>query len=414
MTEFTDNLSMVMNTANQKYKNDFKNMTYASGGVVEIKIPGYPGVQTGLAVTAIAIQDLTVAYTLTENDIYNVPYNIDLLTIDYNIVGADKALTDMQSQAIVDNYAYPAFCAIEQALETNLSYLMLTNAWYSPIDSIAKLGAVNSFPSVQSMNTMLTQLQLKTESRVAMFNTADAASIANSLQNSFNTALNTKISPEGFVGGSADKGRLAGLDMMQSNNFSTHVAGPLGGRTDLTVVSVASDGLSITLNAPGDTSTGALILAGDRFAFTTIKWVQPVGKQVLNYNVTLCAAQNADGDGAGNVVLYLSYPIMPSGFQANVSALPAPGAPVQCFPDFNVNYAYVDSALSVSPLGLHDIVGAFNSEKRISIGGKTLECPTKVMIQGLVTAGNNTYRISQVNPMKVFTPYIIALPSLAA
>jgi hypothetical protein len=194
---------------------------------------------------------------------------------------------------------------------------------------------------------------------------------------------------------------------MRSNSFMPFIAGSLGGRTDITVVSVASDGLSIVLNV-GGTSSSQLINAGDKFVFPTIKWVQPVGKSVLQYNVTVNAAVDADGDGAGNVTLTLDYPILASGFHANVSALPAPGAAVQCFPSRQRNFAYTKSGFFIAALPLADIKGAMNTETMLN--GKRV--PVHIYEQGSVLNGSNIYRISQQVPMKVMTPYVIELPSV--
>lgn len=408
-TQFFNNISKVFATANQDFLGDFKNKSYATGGNVTIKIPGSPVTQRGLSVTPTAIQDLTVNYNLTEDDIINVTRQVDLLVSEFDILGGDGALTTTSKAAIVDNYGYPAYLAMEKDIEKRLALLLKTNAYYSPIDRISKLGGINNFAAVQQVDTMMEDLQLTQMDRTMMFNTKDAANVSNSLQNSFNVGLNSRISPEGWIGGTKDKGRLAGLDCMRSNSFLKHTAGPLSGRTDITVVSVASDGLSIVLSV-GGSSSGNLIKAGDRFAFTTIYWVQNPGLEVLPYNVTLAALEDSNGDGAGNVTLQLAYPLLASGEHINVNALPAPGAAVECFPSYNLNFAYTKAGVSAAPLSMGQIYGAANSEKRLNDTNMSVN----VYMQGAVTEGSNIIRLATLVPMKVFTPYVIALPSAVA
>ena len=83
---------------------DFKNKSYATGGNVTIKIPGSPVTQRGLSVTPTAIQDLTVNYNLTEDDIINVTRQVDLLVSEFDILGGDGALTTTSKAAIVESF----------------------------------------------------------------------------------------------------------------------------------------------------------------------------------------------------------------------------------------------------------------------------------------------------------------------
>ena len=308
----------------------------------------------------------------------------------------------------MDNYAYPAFLALMADLEIELAYKLKIAAWYSPIDELSKLSGVNNFAAVQSVDTLMGQLRLPQMNRSMIFNYNDAANVSNSLQNMFNVGVNTKVTEEAWIGGSSDKGRLAALDCYRSNSFYTHEAGALAGLTTVEVVSVGADGTTIVLSGV-PSLTSQLINAGDRFSIPSITWLDPVSKSVLSTKVVVAAAEDANGDGAGNVTLTLAYPLLASGEHANVSALPAASAPVYVFPDYNFNVAYTKSGLSVVPLNMHDIYGAANSNT-----GSDQGVPVKVNLQGQVTAYQNVFRISQLVGTKAFTPYLVALPSKAA
>ncbi len=407
MTEFNNNINFIYSTANRDYVEQFDQKMYATGGTINIKIPGYPPVQRGLVVTPTAIQDLVVPYTITVNDIYNVTRELSIFDAQFNICGYDDALTKDMKDRIVDNYAYPAFLAMMAEIEQELYYKLKISAWYSPIDEISKLGGINNFASVQSVDTLMGQLGLPMMNRSQIFNYGDAAAVSGSLQNMFNVGVNTKVTDEAWIGGSADKGRLAGLDCYRSNQFATHEAGPLVGETDLTVVSVSEDGTQIVI-AGAPSLTSQLINAGDRISIPSINWLYPVSKTVLSTKVVVAAAEDADGNGSGQVTITLKYPLLASGEHANVSALPAASAPVYVFPDYNFNVAYTKSGLSVVPLHMHDIYGAANRDT-----SSDQSIPVKVGLQGQLTAYQNVFRISQMVGTEAFTPYLVALPSKA-
>jgi hypothetical protein len=220
--------------------------------------------------------------------------------------------------------------------------------------------------------------------------------------------VNEKVTEEAWIGGSSDKGRLAGLDCYRSNSFTTHEAGALAGESGLTVSSVAADGKSIVIQgAPSVTSQ--LIDAGDKFSIAGVNWIDPVTKNVISTKLTVNAAEDSDGNGSGQVTLSLKYPLLASGEHANVSSLPAPGAVVQVFPDRNPNFAYTKSGLSVVPLMMHDIYGADNRDAR-----SEQKVPVKVGLQGQLTEYQNVFRISQLVGTEAFTPYLAELPSAAA
>jgi hypothetical protein len=408
ITEFNNNINYIYSTANQDYVEMFDGKTYATGGTINVKVPGYPAVERGLSVTPTAIQDLVVPLTITEDDIYNVTREISIFDAQFSIVGYDGALTEDVESRIVDNYAYPAFLSLSQELEKEIYYKLKISSWYSPIDTLDALSGVNNFAAVQTVDTLMGQLQLPAQDRSMIYNFQDAANVSASLQNMFNEGVNTKVTEQAWIGGSSDKGRLAGLDCYRSNVFVKHESGTLVGETDLTVVSVSSDGTEIVIQG-APSSTAQLINAGDRISIPSITWLQPVGKAVLGTKVVVAAYEDADGNGSGQVTITLAMPLLASGEHANVSALPAPGANVYVFPDYNFNVAYTKSGLSVVPLTMHDIYGAMNHDNKGQQG-----CPVKVGLQGQVTEYQNVFRIAQMVGTKAFTPYLVALPSLAA
>lgn len=405
MSEFYVQKNPLYNTANRKYVEQFSQQMYATGGTINIKVPSYPAVQRGLAVTPTAIQDLVIPYTITTDDIYNVTRELSVYEEIFNILGKGNALTKDQKQAVVDNYAYPAYQSIAGAVETTAATRLLTTSYLSPIDGIDKLGGINTYSSISQIDTMCEVMKLAND-RYLVMNEYDAQTVTDSLQNMFNTSINTNITKNARVGG-ADKGRLAGFDVYRSTQILPHNAGPEAGNLGITVTNVSSDGSQITLAGVG-AFTNVRIKAGDRISIPSVHLVSPVTFTSTPYRLVVTAAQDANGDGAGNVVVTLSYPLMVNGEHQNVDSLPAPSAPAAVFPDYNPNYAYVPSGLSVVPMRLAQIRGADNSTN-----AGELKVPVNVYIQGLVEGGTNIFRISTLIGIRAFAPYVITVPSKA-
>lgn len=406
MTSFFEQKSPLLNTSNRDYAEEFTQQSYATGGSINVKVPGYPAVQRGLSVTPSAIQDLIVPYTITVDDIYNVPRELNLFEFKFDILGEARALTAPMKKAIVDNYAYPAFQALEGALEAEAALRLKAATFITPIDRPSKLDGINTFSSISQVNMQMNLLKFPSAGRVIVMNNIDANAVSNSLQNMFNAAINQGITMNARVGG-PDKGHLAGFDMYTSADFTKHVSGPLNGVTGITVTTVSADGTQITFTGVTSTS-GNLVKAGDWFAIPSVSLVSNITYSLLPFTLVAVAAQDANGDGAGNVTITLQYPILASGEHQNVSALPSNGASVETYPDRNVNYAYVPAGLSTVPLRLQDIYGAANSDVR----GEN-KVPVKVQLQGSVQAYTNIFRISMLVGIKVFGNYVIALPSKA-
>lgn len=406
MTEFFEQDSSLYNTSNHQFAEQFDGRSYATGGTINVKQPAYPDVQRGLSTTAQPLEDLVVPYTITENDIYSVVRELDLYEMQFNLVGKEKALTGTQKQAIVDNYAYPAYQVIQGEIEKECALRLKNTAFLCTVDEVGKLGSINTFSDISRVTTLMNELKFPRSDRVMMMNNEDAQAVADSLQNSFNTALNTKISRDALIGGT-DKGRLAGLDMYASADLSVHEAGPLAGVSGITVSSISSDGTQITFAGVPSVSS-RLVKAGDLISIPSVNLIDKPTKVKRNFKLVVCAAQDADGNGSGNVTVTLSFPLLASGEHANVDALPANGAPANVYPDHKVNYAYVMSGISTVPLKLGDIYGAVNSDVN-----KPDQMQMKVGMQGALREYSNIFRISTMLGIKVFAPYVIAIPSAA-
>ncbi len=330
----------------------------------------------------------------------------------FNIIPSDKAITKTDEQAIVDNYGFPAYQALAETIESDCIDRLLVNSYLTPIDTIDKLQPLNNWNAVASIDTMATSLNLKRTDRAFMMNLFDAQNVAASLQNMFNESINKKITDQAYVGGSAAKGALAGMDVFRSEFLLQHTAGPLGLANLLgaTVTSVSVDGTQIVIGGV-TASTAVLINKGDMISIPSVFLVNQVGHNTIPYRLVVKAAADANGDGAGNVTVTLPFPLMASGEHQNVAALPAGGAAVRFYPSYNQNYMYTKSGLSVVPLRMPPIYGATNSEStnRSAKGGKGF--PVHVVMQGAALSLSNNYRTYCLVGKQAFSPYILSVPS---
>jgi hypothetical protein len=409
-TDFFELKDPIYATCNKKYQGMFEQKEYAIGGSVDIKIPGSPEVQTGLVVTATDIQDLTVSYTITEDDILSVTRNLNSDEALFNIISSDKALTDQQQKAVVDNYGFPAYQALAAKVAERSATEMLTSAYLTPIDGIEKLKPLNNYDAVASIETMAEDLHFGNE-RYLMMNTRDSQLVSSSLQNMFNQSINEKITKTARVGG-AEKGRLANFDVWRSTSLRRHTAGVSAGLAGITVTSVATGGASIVL-AGVASSTAVLVKAGDLISIPSVYLCDDISHSEIPWRLVVKAAEDAVGDGAGNVSVTLSFPLMASGEHQNVMALPAPGAAVDIYPSYDQNYAYMPAGMSVVALKMPPIYGAINSDTRNKTAKLSPGFPVHVTMQGASLALSNNYRIYTLVKTKAFAPYMLTIPSAA-
>ena len=407
--DFFEIQNVFYNTANNDYVGSFQQKEYTTNGAIRIKIPGTPETERGLITTATPIQDLVIPYTITEDDIISVTRNLNSDEYLFNILPSDKAITDSQRKAIVDNYGYPAYQALAKDVETDCINQLLINSYYTPIDGIEKLLPLNSWDAMADINTLATYLNFTSNDRSMIMNLKDAQGVAASLQNMFNESLNKKITESGYVGGSADKGMLAGMDIFKSQFLLNHVAGVSAGRLGVTVSDISADGTQITL-AGVASLTSVLLKKGDLVSIPSV-YLSNRFHDEIPYRLVAKVAADANGDGAGNVQFTVPYPLMASGEHQNVTSLPAPGAPVDIFKSYKSNYMYTRSGLSVVPLRMPPIYGAVNQKTENSSAKNSKSFPMHVVLQGAALELSNNYRTYCMVGKKAFAPYVITIPS---
>jgi len=402
-----------MHTGNQR--------GYKSSDVVQIKIPGYPELERGMAVTASPTIDRVVPYTTSDLDIYNVTREIDIRQSYMRISGGLTAFTENPyregkptpgAKMMIDNYVRPAGLRINGEIEKVMSEKCNASAFYTPIQRPADLQPLNSFASISQVEALMTELGWPYD-RYGIMNPTDARTVSDSLQNSFYDRLNKTISDDAVVGGMANGrgGRLAGFDLYRSNAIedtavsAQYSANPTN--TGVTVDSVASDGSTITFAGFASGLTPA-ITAGTLIAIPSVNLINKVNKLTKPYTLVICAAADANSIAGGLCTVTLSEPLAVTGEHQNVNSLPSNGAVAEVFPGHRNNYFFIPMGIIANPIpALDEIRGAENGRYE----SPQTNMYTQSMIQGLVTNGINTIRLLSFVPTLAIASYIINLPS---
>jgi len=398
--------------------NEFTNSDgRAPGQSVEIKLPGYPTVQLGLSVTAEDIVDRIISYLITNNDIYNVTREINFQSIGLNIVGNraafisnpyldpdNKQAMNPQAQQLIDNYAIPAGRVLEAKIETVISEKIRTAAFYTPIDSNSKIQPVDSYAAISNVRKLMNQLGFMKAQRCAFMNNDDYDLVASSLQNMFNQDINKKITNTGEY---MEKG-LADFKFKECNTIAPTPESPQYAAnpdsTGVQVASIAADGSTITFS--GVISTVSTVFnAGTKISIPAVKPINKITKLSYKTNLVICVKEEALGDGAGNVTVTLSEPLVAVGDQANVNVLPAASDAAEVFQGHNNNYFAIPMGIIANPVPLGVIHSADQSNYRKD------KMAISAYIQGLVQNGVNTYRMSCQMPTLAIPSYLMFLPS---
>lgn len=385
--------------------------TYAPSDTLNIKIPYYPTATTGLSVSAQDITDLTTPYIISDEDIYNVAYSLDIRELKFHVIGGKTAIVgnlssktiDPAAKYLIDNYSYPTATVLRAKIETVIAEKCRTAAFFTPIDEPSKLKVINSYSDISAITALEDNLGWISKRFCAM-NVDDARSVADSLQNMFNESINEKITRTARIGGQA-RTMLAGQDFFQSNVISiTPEAPQFSVNPIFTVGSISGDGSTITF-AGVDTVTSVLFNAGSKISIPSVFLINQANKLSLATKLVICVAEDASGDGAGNCVVTLSEPLVAVGGQAFVDSLPANGVAAELFPAHTNNYCFNPQGIIANPLLLADIAGADNGSYVSS--GENVAMNTYV--QGVVDNGVNTFRASCLCATKAYARNLINL-----
>lgn len=408
---------------------EFEDMrTYGVSDVLDIKIPGVRNIQTGLTLTPGGITDKTVAYTISDADIYSDIYEVDIRRIKMQVVGGRYAFMqdpnknpdnakeiNPQAKVMIDDYIYPSYTGINGRLERTMAAKCAAVASYTPIDLPSKLGDVNSYADISSVTEMMDEFGFLAGSRYGIMNTRDEKRVSDSLQNTFVNSVNEPVTREarlsrGNPGNYMSSGRLARQNIYCSNSIPIQEASPQftanPSSAGVTVSSISADGTQLTLTGLVASTVGVLT-AGTKIALPNTKWLKKGPGLPSEFNCVVVVKEDVDSDVGGNATITLGMPLFATTEHANVNVLPVNTDPALVYPALRHNFFFVPMGIIANTVPLGDIHGADNGK----YFNRMNKIYTHSYIQGVARNGTNDYIIRVLVPTLAIGDYIIDLPS---
>lgn len=321
-------------TANRKYEGLFTDQTYDSGDTVNIRLDNQFLVKRGDTVTAGDVKETSVPLTLQE--LYSVP--VTYSTIDLS--------TKLRANSWMDRVFRPSVRALVSEVNADIASLAETQTY---IHAGTPAVAIASFAAIDQLSAILTERGvMPNQNWYCNLNPRDSSSLKSSLQNSFNTTLNTEISLRSQLG------RLSSFDMMVDQSIAVHTPDTtaIGAPTLKTAFSdgdttIAISGLTV--------STTGIFKAGDVLSVASVQSVNRVTRQSTGQDMQFVVTADANSDGAGDATVSISPTIITATTNPNrnVTGIGTVGAVITVNGDnaarlpHKINLAYTASALHV-------------------------------------------------------------------
>jgi hypothetical protein len=392
---------------------DYRSTTF------DIKISGYPIASRGITSTSTSIDDRFVTYAIDKtNDIYNAAYDVDIFDSAVKVVGGNRAFDasrytaknvqnmNDQGKSLIDDYVSPMVRILLAQLDVEMGERLRVAAFRTPYNGPEEVQAITSFSDLTRLKSYMFNYGYQSGKRCVFLNSVDYQNLVNSFQNMYNKDINKQVTN---TGNWVDE-PMSGFRVYECSTIQPTLESPQyvanNDSTGVTVGALSADGYQLTL-AGVISTTGLVFNAGTRITLSDVTFINQVSKISHNDKVTVTVAQDADGDGAGNVTVILSEPLLAVGVNAYTDSLPAIGAPVTVWGAHRNNYAKVPMGIITNPVPLDDIATAEHSK----IYSKTSKALVQMYSQGVVVNGVNTHRASICQPMYAMAYNLFALPT---
>jgi hypothetical protein len=273
-------------TANRKYDTMYTDATYESGDTVNIRLDNQFIVKRGETVTASDIKETND--TITLQSLYSVPvtYTTTDLTTKLRINWMERVFK-------------PAVRALAAEVNKDIAADAATSLY---IHNGTPGTAISTFATVDAVGATMQERGISPADPWYMtLGPRDSTSLKSSLQNAFNTTLNTEISLRSQLG------RLSYFDMFTDQSIATHTPYTGGVMTagSIQVNATVATGSTIVLKGLTPTITG-IFKAGDVIQIAGVQSVNRVNRvstgQDMQFRIT--ADANSDGGGLATVTVY--------------------------------------------------------------------------------------------------------------
>lgn len=273
-------------TANRKYDTMYSDSTYDSGATVNIRLDNQFIVKRGETVTASDIKETND--TITLQDLYSIPvtYTTTDLTTTLRINWEERVFK-------------PAVRALAAEVNKDIAAAAATDLY---IHNGTPGTAISSFATVDAVGATMVERGISPAQPWYMtLNPRDASSLKSSLQNAFNTTLNTEISLRSRLG------RLSYFDMMTDQSIATHTpytAGVMTG-SSIQVNADVTSGSTIVLKGLSTSITG-IFKAGDVLQISGVQSVNRVNRVSTGQDMQFVVTADADSTAGGLATVTVS------------------------------------------------------------------------------------------------------------
>ncbi len=290
------------------YSDEFQNV----GSTVNIRRPAQYTVQRDNLDITSGIQDIEQA---------TIPVTLDkTATIAIKLTAKERTLSfDRFSEDILK----PAMVQLKDEIEQHIASLYPRFYHF-----LGTPGTVPStFLALGGVGAVMTDQAVPFSGRIALHGTDASLALADGLKGVFVQDMASPALKEASIG------KYANFDNYQWVHAPTHTVGPLGGTplvnggAQAVTYAASKQTWSQTFVTDGWTAAAALrVNAGDVFTVPNVFAVNPVSKQSTGRLQTFTILSNASSDGAGNLTMTISPPIITSGAFQTVTAAPADNA----------------------------------------------------------------------------------------
>jgi hypothetical protein len=311
LMQLKNNLVMA-NKVHREYKKEF---TGGQGSSVSIRRPVKFNVTNGATAVIQDTEEKTTNITIDQRKHVAWDFTTQDLTLSI--------------EEYSERYIKPAVIALANDVD-----ISLTSLYSSVFNQVGTIGTTPAnYAAVAAGAQRLDEMAVDSSNRCMVLNPAARYAISGNQMVLEGAGAVKKTAYEESL-----MGRVATFDTYATQNIATHQVGPFGGTPlinggaqNVTYLAAVGNTWSQSLITDGWTAAAAArVRAGDIFTIAGVFAVNPVprtgAKQVMPYLQQFTCIANGSSDAAGNLTMQISPPIITSGPQQTVSAVPADNA----------------------------------------------------------------------------------------
>jgi hypothetical protein len=352
LIHFQNNTQFAL-TAGRNFTEDYKNKPLRKGDTLKYRLPYQLDVGTSLTVTP---QDITDRVReITVDQIRNV-------ALQFN--GLEITLEDALKNPFAKEYMETEVERIANSVELHIAQ----NFYKSTYNAVGTPGTAVTASTIGDVRVKAMKQAIPMNNFFYGAMAPDAANqLGNSVNNYFNTKVNTAALEKNFLG------ELKGVQFFESVHLGTHTAGvgaggsaTAGKKSGGLVNGAVSSGS--TINIDGLSASEVVFTEGDVIEVAGVYSVNPLTLESTGDLMQFVVTADITSNGSGQAAVTVSPAIVTTGAGKNVSAALADNAAVSLYDTHKVSLIYNREALyyaapQLQPLEAGVIAGSSYSDK---------------------------------------------------